>query len=98
MDLSGELVVDVPAVTAAGARIQRIAGTVGDQPLDDYADFDMGDVSVLDAAVEFARAWDASIGGLADAINSLRDSMSAAVEAYQAVDAKLASGGTQVAR
>lgn len=92
--LSNELIVDVPALTAAAATIQQIAGSVGDQPFDDYLGTGMGAPGVQEAAIEFASVWARAVLGLCDAIDRLRTSMGSAVEVYQSLDERLAGSAT----
>ncbi len=91
--MSDELIVDVPALTAAASRIQNIAASVGDEPFDEYINSGIGDATVQDAADDFATAWDPVIAGVADAIDGLRVAMGNAVAAYQALDERLARPG-----
>ncbi|CAN5294344.1 hypothetical protein BH11ACT2_BH11ACT2_03870 [soil metagenome] len=96
--MSDELIVDIPTITAAASRVRDIASSVGGQPIDEYTGSGMGDPDVQDAAIEFAAGWDSVLIGLSDAIDNLRVSMGAAVEAYEQLDEKMAQHGKPVAK
>ncbi len=97
--MSDELIVNVPAITIAAARVHSVVASIADQTFDANLRSGMGDAAVQSASDDFAQTWDNVLGGLTSVIEGLRESMGTAVETYQELDDLLARpGGPPVAK